>query len=54
MRHGVIAEIFRTYVPQDSVEEQWDIPALEGALAAELNIRAEVGRVDQERADPER
>ena len=43
MRHGVIAEIFRTYVPQDSVEEQWDIPALEGALAAELNIRAEVG-----------
>jgi len=42
MRHSVIAEIFRTYVPQDSVEEQWDIPALEGALTAELNIQADV------------
>ena len=42
MRHGVIEEIFRTHVPADSVEEQWDVPALEKALAAELLIEAPV------------
>jgi preprotein translocase subunit SecA len=43
MRHGVIADIFRTHVPAESVEEQWDLPALEKALAAELQIEAPVG-----------
>ncbi len=42
MRHGVIEEIFRNHVPADSVEEQWDMPALEKALAAELLIEAPV------------
>jgi preprotein translocase subunit SecA len=43
MRHGVIADIFRTHVPAESVEEQWDLDALEKALAAELQIEAPVG-----------
>ncbi|KAF4513792.1 UNVERIFIED_CONTAM: hypothetical protein B566_EDAN011713 [Ephemera danica] len=43
MRHGVIADIFRTHVPAESVEEQWDLPALEKALAAELQIQAPAG-----------
>ncbi len=42
MRHGVIAEIFRQHVPADSVEEQWDLPGLEKALAADLLIEAPV------------
>ncbi|HJW27122.1 MAG TPA: preprotein translocase subunit SecA [Rhodocyclaceae bacterium] len=42
MRHGVIAEIFRTYVPAESVEEQWDMEGLQKALAAELQIEAPV------------
>ena len=42
MRHSVIAEIFRTYVPAESVEEQWDMPGLEKALAAQLAIEAPV------------
>ena len=42
MRHGVIAEIFRNHVPAESVEEQWDLPALERALAGELLIAAPV------------
>ena len=33
MRHEVLKDIFRLYVPEESVEEQWDIPALERALA---------------------
>ncbi len=42
MRHSVIAEIFRRHVPLESVEEQWDMPALERELAAELLIDAPV------------
>ena len=42
MREGVIADIFRNHVPADSVEEQWDLPALETALAGELQIAAPV------------
>ncbi len=42
MRHGVIAEIFRQHVPEESVEEQWDLPGLEKALASALAIEAPV------------
>jgi preprotein translocase subunit SecA len=38
LRAGVIGDLFRTYVPDDSVEEQWDIAGLEGALKAELGL----------------
>ncbi|HRE19155.1 MAG TPA: SEC-C metal-binding domain-containing protein, partial [Rhodocyclaceae bacterium] len=43
MRRGVIADIFRNHVPAESVEEQWDIPALERELQADLLIEAPVG-----------
>ncbi|MBD5802494.1 preprotein translocase subunit SecA [Azoarcus sp. Aa7] len=43
MRQGVLHDAFRIYVPVDSVEEQWDIPALEQALAAEFQLRLPVG-----------
>ncbi|KXB29332.1 preprotein translocase subunit SecA [Dechloromonas denitrificans] len=42
MRQSVIAETFRTYVPAESVEEQWDMEGLERALAADLQIAAPV------------
>jgi preprotein translocase subunit SecA len=42
MRHGVIVDIFRIYVPEESVEEQWDMEGLQRALAAELQIEAPV------------
>jgi len=38
LRHGVFTEIVRTHVPAESVEEQWDIPALEQTLAGEWNL----------------
>jgi preprotein translocase subunit SecA len=34
----VIADLFHVYVPEESVEEQWDIAGLEGALKAELQL----------------
>jgi preprotein translocase subunit SecA len=38
LRAGVVADLFRTYVPEESVEEQWDIAGLEAALKAELSL----------------
>lgn len=43
MREDVINSLFNTYVPPGSVEEQWEIPALEQALQAELSIGLPVG-----------
>ena len=44
LRGGVIADLFRTFVPQESVEEQWDVKGLEGALKAELNLPLPIGK----------
>jgi preprotein translocase subunit SecA len=38
LRAGVVADLYRTYVPEESVEEQWDVPGLHAALRAELNL----------------
>ncbi len=42
MRQGVLHDIFRRYVPVDSVEEQWELPALEQALLAECQLKLAV------------
>src|SRR6185503_3823993 len=44
LRGGVPADLFRQYVPDDSVEEQWDLPGLECALKAELQLDLPVRR----------
>ncbi len=38
MREGVLHNTFRLHVPEDSVEEQWDLPGLQNALMAELQL----------------
>ncbi|HTK02277.1 MAG TPA: preprotein translocase subunit SecA [Bordetella sp.] len=38
LRDGAIVEMFRAHVPEESVEEQWDIPALQRALEADYQI----------------
>jgi preprotein translocase subunit SecA len=38
LRAGVLADMFRLHVPEESVEEQWDIAGLEGALKADFNL----------------
>ena len=40
---GLIDETVKRYVPPESVEEQWDIPGLEAALASEFQMQAPVG-----------
>jgi preprotein translocase subunit SecA len=44
LRGGVIADLFRLYVPDESVEEQWDLAGLETALKAELQLELPVSR----------
>jgi preprotein translocase subunit SecA len=39
LRHGVFNDLFRTYVPAESLEEQWDIKSLEAALANEWQLQ---------------
>ncbi len=48
---GQIDGTARLYVPPESVEEQWDIPGLEGALAAQYEIKADLG--EWIKAEPE-
>ncbi len=38
LRAGVVGDTFRQYVPEESVEEQWDIAGLATALKAELAL----------------
>lgn len=38
LRHGMFYDLVRTYVPAESVEEQWDVPALQTVLASEWTL----------------
>ncbi|MDQ5907097.1 MAG: preprotein translocase subunit SecA, partial [Pseudomonadota bacterium] len=42
MRHGVVEELFRVHVPAESVEEQWDVPALQSVLAQDWQIEVDL------------
>jgi preprotein translocase subunit SecA len=38
LRDAAITEMFRTYIPEESVEDQWDVPGLETAMDAEWQL----------------
>jgi preprotein translocase subunit SecA len=38
LRHGVMTDVFRNHVPLESVEEQWELDALEKVLANEWQL----------------
>lgn len=38
LRHGTFTDLFRTYVPEESVEEQWDIEGLEKELLTQWKL----------------
>jgi preprotein translocase subunit SecA len=44
LREGVVTDFFRTYVPEESVEEQWDIGGLQKAYAAELQLELQLSK----------
>ena len=42
LREGAVNDVVRTYVPAESVEEQWDLPALEKTLREEWQLEVEL------------
>jgi preprotein translocase subunit SecA len=50
LRDGVITDLFHTYIPPESVEEQWDLEGLRTALGAELSMLVDVPKLVE--ADP--
>lgn len=38
LRHGLFTDLFRSHVPEDTVEEQWDLPAMTETLKSEWGI----------------
>ena len=38
LRAGVVSDLFRQFVPEESVEEQWDIAGLEAAVKSEFGM----------------
>jgi preprotein translocase subunit SecA len=38
LRHGTLEHLFREHVPAESIEEQWNLPALEAALSNEWQM----------------
>jgi len=47
LRHGLLEEVFRTYVPEGSIDEQWDLPTLENVLEAEYQLRVPLAEMAQ-------
>ena len=43
MRDGVIEEMIHSFIPPQSMEEQWDVPGLEAALASEFQLSLPLG-----------
>jgi preprotein translocase subunit SecA len=44
LRAGVLHDLFRVHVPEESVEEQWDVAGLETALKAEFGLELPLRR----------
>jgi preprotein translocase subunit SecA len=38
LRRGVFTDVFRTHIPEESVEEQWDVAGLQRALADDWHL----------------
>ncbi len=51
MRHDVLDSIFSGAIPPGSVEEQWDIPALEEAIKTETGLEMPVAKWLEENPD---
>ena len=48
LRQGVFVDLFRTYVPADSIEEQWDLVALDQVLRDDWQLTISLAALAQE------
>ena len=44
LRHGALEAVFREYIPEESVEEQWDLAGLETVLRNEYQLEAPLAK----------
>ena len=51
LRTGMMEEVVRTYVPAESVEEQWDLPALQESLRDEWRLSVDLNAALQANAE---
>jgi len=51
MRVDVLTDLIATYIPPESVEEQWDVPGLEKALQADINLNLPLQKMLEENPD---
>lgn len=51
MRHDVLTEMIATHIPPNSVEELWDVPALEKALKDDVNLEIPLTKMLEENPD---
>ncbi|AKQ57217.1 preprotein translocase subunit SecA [Bordetella hinzii] len=47
LRDAAVTEVFRSFVPAESVEEQWDIPGLQKALAGDWQLQLPLAEMVQ-------
>jgi preprotein translocase subunit SecA len=45
LRQGVMTDVFRSFVPEESLEEQWDLKGLEKALADEWHLEVPLSQM---------
>ncbi|OUT76598.1 MAG: preprotein translocase subunit SecA [Betaproteobacteria bacterium TMED22] len=45
MREGAIEDLVERFVPQGTLEEQWDVPALEKALRADYTLEVDLSKL---------
>jgi len=51
LRHRVFTDLFRQYVPEGTMEEQWDVPGLEKLLAEEWQLEVPLTAMTTELPD---
>ena len=45
LREGLFTDLFRSYVPPETVEEQWDLPGLQMKLAGDFGIEIDLQKM---------
>ena len=48
IRHDVVQEVVHTFMPPGTVEEQWDVPALEKAIATDFHLQLNIAAALEE------
>ena len=51
IRTDVVGDLVERYVPENSIDEQWDLPGLEAELASEFGLQLPLVRMHQEQEE---